>query len=86
MTLLEAMQQACVPVVFKSFSAVLDMVDDKENGLLVEKGNLEEFSDKTLQLAKSPELMKTMSDNAVSKVKQFEVDRIIERWKELLAL
>lgn len=84
MTLFEAMQKGCVPVVYQSFSSVQDMIDNKENGYLVNNNDISEFESSTITLARNPSILKKMADSAIKKVEQFDVKQIIEDWKRLL--
>ena len=51
MTLIEAMQQGCVPVAFKTFSSIIDIIDDGKNGYLVAPNDMHGFKDRSFLLA-----------------------------------
>ena len=84
MTLFEAMQQGCVPVVFKTFSSVVDIVDEGQNGFLVAPDNYSDFAERTIRLAKGGALRQEMSRNGIEKAKKFEVENIVKDWVKLL--
>lgn len=86
MTLIESMQQGCVPVAFNSYSAIKEIIDDGINGILIENNNLNEFECKTLLLASNPSKIEIMSRESIRKVKDFELDSIFEQWKKLMVL
>ena len=54
MTLMEAMQNGCVPIVFDSFKAVYDIVDSDINGVIVSNGDMDTYH---------RELVRLMSDD-----------------------
>jgi len=84
MTLMEAMQQGCVPVAFHTFSSLLDIIDDGKNGYVIGKGKNNAFILNSLSLAKDEDLRKQMSEFAMKKVEQFELSKIYKCWMSLL--
>lgn len=84
MTLIEAMQKGCVPIVFQSFSSVFDIIDNKENGFIVNDNNILDFEKSTLTLVKNPSIYKMMAESAIKKIEKFDIKRIIEDWKKIL--
>lgn len=85
MTLLESMQQECVPIVYESFSAVNDIIDDGINGYLVPYKNEKGFISQTKSLIDDADKWQSMSENARQKVKQFDVQNIADAWVKLLS-
>lgn len=85
MTLVESMQQGCVPIVYESFSAVNDIIDDEKNGCLVPYKDLNGFISRTKRLIDDSDKWQLMSENARQKVKQFDVQKIADEWMKLLS-
>lgn len=85
MTLLESMQQGCVPIVYESFSAVNDIIDDGINGYLVPDKDIKSFISQTKSLIDNTNKWQSMSENARQKVKQFDVQKIADDWVNLLS-
>ena len=85
MTLVESMQQGCVPIVYESFSAVNDIIDDGINGYLVPYKNEKGFISQTKSLIDDADKWQSMSENARQKVKQFDVQNIADAWVKLLS-
>ena len=84
MTLLEAMQQGCVPVVMDTFASVHDIIDDGINGYVVSADDVDAFANKTQQLMNDDVLRERMAEAAREKSTRFNVDNIIDKWVALL--
>lgn len=84
MTLIEAMQYGCVPIVFQTFSSVKDIVVSGENGFLIKPNDIEDFQGKTLELANNENMRVYMEKQGVQKVQKFSVNKIIHQWEILL--
>lgn len=84
MTLIESMQLGCVPIVYESFSAVNDIIDDGINGYLVPYKNTKRFISRTKSLIDDADEWQSKSENARQKVKQFDVQKIADTWVKLL--
>ena len=86
-TLNEAMRMGCVPIVTASFSAVYDMIDNEENGIIVKEDN-EEAEMKTL-IESMQELMTdqtryiNLSVNAIRKTERLSIDNIAREWIQM---
>ena len=83
MTLVESMQHGCVPVAFKSFSSIADIIDGT-NGCLINPNDNNLFIQKTLTLARNETLYANFSLSARKKVEKFLIDSIINKWIFLL--
>lgn len=86
MTLVECMQNECVPVVYNSFSSLLDIVDDEKNGFVVKKLDEQAFIRKTIMIADDDQLRTQMAKDAAKKARRFDVKVIAEKWAELLGI
>lgn len=84
MTLIEAMQYGCVPIVFQTFSSVKDIVVSGGNGFLIKPNDIEDFQGKTLELANNENMRVYMEKQSVQKVQKFSVNKIIHQWEILL--
>ena len=56
MTLLEAMQNGCVPVVMDTFAACRVIVQDGKNGILVEDGDVNAFANAIMCIIENRDL------------------------------
>lgn len=86
MTLVECMQNECVPIVYNSFSSLLDIVDDEKNGFVVNNLNENDFVEKTIMIANDERLRTQMAKDAAEKARRFDVKVVVEKWAELLGI
>jgi glycosyltransferase involved in cell wall biosynthesis len=86
MTLVECMQNECVPVVFDSFSSLRDIVDNGKNGFVVKNLDERDFIGKTIAIADDELLRRRMAKKAAEKARLFDVKVITEKWTELLEI
>lgn len=82
MTLVEAMQYGCVPILFNSFGAASDIVDDGVNGILVKPFNENQFACRLVSLTRD-EHLNDMSKKCVEKSQVFDSKVIIRQWLDL---
>lgn len=80
MTLVEAMSAGCVPVAMNCFSALPEIVTDRENGMIVPKNDIQGMVTATQYVIAH---FKEMSTKARESVKRFDVEKITNKWEEL---
>ena len=86
MTLIEAMQQGCVPVAFKTFSSIIDIIDDGQNGYLVAPEDMHSFRDRSFLLANDGTLRSVLAESAKKKGEEFALSHVIDKWNKLLKI
>ena len=84
MVLIEAMKNRNVPVVFNSFEAAEDIIDDGKNGILVQPFNENFFAAAILKLIENASLLKRMQQAATLSVNRFFVTEVASKWEKLL--
>lgn len=84
LVLTEAMQAGVVPVAFKSFEAISDIVEHEVDGMLVSPFDIKEYARTIQTLIENDELRTKMSAFAQIKVKKFAIDKIGHDWLMLL--
>lgn len=84
MTLIEAMQQGCVPIAFKTFSSIVDIVDNDINGYLVSPNDITAFINYTISLADNENQRMSLSNRAKEKINDFSLEKIIKEWTLIL--
>lgn len=84
MTLIESMQQGCVPVVFQTFSSAKDIISSGYNGFLIEPNNWSEYQNRTLELANDEHMRTCMAERGIEAVRDFSIDKILYQWEKLL--
>ena len=84
MALCEAM--ACgLPVVAAEYhSAVSDIIEDGQNGILVPTGDSEALAASMIRLIDDPRERKRLAENSVEIGTRYSVDAVMERWEQLL--
>lgn len=84
LVLAEAMSYGVVPVVYGSFAAVYDIIEDGKDGIIIPKTkdgfSAELMAQKLKTLMESPETIDEMAKAAMEKSKQFDIEIIGEQW------
>lgn len=83
MTLTEALQSGCVPVVMDSFGALHDIISHGYNGIIVENNNVDKMAEEVQMLMDDKEKWRQMSLNALESSKNFTIDKIGSKWERL---
>lgn len=84
LTLTEAQQFGVVPIAFNSYPSVSDIITDKEDGIIVEEGAIEEYIKQLLKLMQDDAIRFQMAVKAISNSKRFAQDIIADKWWNLL--
>ena len=82
MVITEAMAMGCTCVSY-ALTGPSEIIKDKEDGLLVENQNVDEFSKALEVLMEDDALRKKLGTQALTNVRRFSVDRITNKWEEL---
>lgn len=83
MSMLEGMQNGCVPVVFSIDSAITDIIIDNVNGCLVKPFDLDMYAEKLYKLASDPSLLNKIQPSVVQSMEQFGLDKWGYKWIDL---
>lgn len=83
MTLIEAMACGIPCISFKCPNGPADIIKDREDGLLVENGNIELLAEKINYFIEYEEERKTMGKRAKENVKRYMPSVIMQKWIEL---
>ena len=90
LVIVEGMRFGVVPVVYGSYPAVYDIINDGENGLIVEPQNglfsPQKMADSLASLMSDNEKREQMANNAISMVEnKFSIDIIYKQWMNLFS-
>ncbi|MFV0210965.1 glycosyltransferase [Empedobacter falsenii] len=86
LVVLEGGNYGAVPVVYGSYDAVFDIIDNNKNGLIISKKDkfpVEEVANSIENLIMDDVLLENMSREAIKKSKSFEKEAIINLWIKL---
>jgi glycosyltransferase involved in cell wall biosynthesis len=84
MVLVEAMQYGCIPFAFNSFPAVYDIIDDKLNGFIINKFDINEYVSLLSIIMNDTNKISHLGDNAIEKSNIFNIQKIGQKWDMLL--
>lgn len=84
MTLVEAQQYGCVPLVYDAFSALKDVVCNGENGLIVDNMDETAYLDSLCRLMTNVEYRQGLARRAVADSERFSKTEICGRWKKII--
>ena len=80
MTIIEAMQFGCIPIVFNSFSAINDIIADGENGMLVDNGDEKQFEQIMRDLVANEDRQNVVRQQVRPSLDEFSLGKVICRW------
>ena len=80
LVLVEAMSCGLPVVSFACPCGPRDIIDDGENGFLIEPGDVDSFSKSIQKLMNNPALRKKMSEKAFNSVEKYSLDSIMKKW------
>ena len=83
MVLMESMQMGVVPIVYNSFEALEEIIEDGKTGFIIDNNNEKQFIEKLKLLLIDKDLRKQMAGNAIHSCKRFTLDVIGEKYEKL---
>lgn len=84
MTIVESQQYGCVPVVFDSFAAIHDVVNNGQDGIIVPNNNDDGYISAIRSLMENNALREQMSAEAEGNVVRFHTTNICEEWRQII--
>lgn len=85
LVLSEAQQAGVVPIAFASVAGIEEMLSPSwECGVLIEPFDINAFAEALARLMSDEELRRTIATNCRTKVTTYSLDRVGQRWQELL--
>lgn len=83
LTLTEAQQCGCVPVVFDTYASLPDIVTDGKNGFIVPEGDIDQYVARLAQLMSDEDLRNKMGENAHTDCQRYTPQKVAEQWHKL---
>ncbi len=80
----EAMQMGCVPIAFDGYPAIYDIIENGENGFLVEYRDIDGFSEMALKVMLDDHLRNEMARKAVVASQRFDMKTVGQKWESLI--
>lgn len=85
LVLTEAQQYGCVPIAYRSYSSLDDIIEDGRTGFSVKPFNEEEYIEKLARLMTDAPLRESMALEAMQSVKKFYVGDVAKKWMDLFS-
>lgn len=83
LTLTEAQQCGCVPIVFDTYASLPDIVTDGRNGIIVREGDIEQYITELQSLMGNPELLQDLAKNAQEDCQRYTPKKVASQWHKL---
>ena len=84
MVIVESMQSGVPVVSFDCPKGPGEIISHREDGILVENGNVKEFANALMELMEDKEKRKKYGKNAIKNVKRYEISNIGKEWIKIL--
>lgn len=84
LTILEARQQAVVPLAFNTFKAIDDIITNGENGFILTENDRQSYVDCLRKLMGNRLLREKMAVDATKGLEDFSTEEVMKRWMELM--
>lgn len=89
LVVIEAMAYQVVPIVYASYPAVYDIIQNQKDGVIIEKGEedlvVEEFACKIRFLIESSDHLRFLAKQARNKSLKFSIDKVTDIWMQLFS-
>lgn len=83
LVLMEAAQNACVPVVMDSFETLHDLIRDGTNGLIVRNNDVDAFVESMQLLMETPQQLEKMAAWGVENSRRYTPSSLVIKWIKL---
>lgn len=83
LSLVEAMQMRCIPIAFKSYFAIQDVIENDYNGVLLEDNDINGYVNAMGDLIYNSNKCHTLSMNGMEYCKSISIDNVIGKWIDL---
>ena len=85
MVLMEAMAFGCVPLVFDTFEALHEIIENGKDGFIIPPFDKEAMVETIMKLADSPHKLKDAALEGRKKISNFSVENIANQWEPIIA-
>ena len=84
MVLIEGQMYGCTPILYNSFEAATDIVQNEHNGLLITPFKKKEYTKALRRLITNETLREKLATNSKESVRKFDITVIIKQWITLI--
>lgn len=84
MVLVESQQYAVVPIAMDSFSALHDIIQDGENGIIISNNDIPGFVAGMKKLMLNDNFRNRLAQGGLKSCKRYNVDNVVDKWETLL--
>lgn len=84
LVLLEAMNYQCVPIAFKSYPNVIDIISHNHDGILIPPFDIDCYAKELSYLMHNEEKLLKLQINTKDKINKFSIQNFIYKWEILL--
>lgn len=84
MVLVEAQHYGCVPVCYRSYSAISDIISDGKNGILVENNDTNNLRSRLEAAMDTPAIYHALNTECIKSVNRFNIETISQQWLRLM--
>ena len=85
LTLIEASQMGCVPIVYDTFSAVHDIITSGQNGIIIPANNQTLYVEALIKLMHDPTYRMALANGAIKNCQRFTIEKIADQWERTLS-
>lgn len=83
MSLIEGQQNGVALIVMDSFDSLHEIVTNNDNGLLVNDGNIGDFTEKLKRLMTDDTLRNRLVDRGLETCQRFTVKKVVDKWETI---
>lgn len=85
LVLTEGMSYGNIAVAFNSYGAVYDIINNGNNGYIIDAFDCKEYTRQLLQLTRDNDLRKKMAENAFNSSDRFNMKNIVSKWEIVIS-
>ena len=86
MTIIESMLFGCIPIVYNSFAAINDVIDNGKNGILIQNNDEQAYLHAMLDLAEDRQKQEEISKQVAPSLAKFSVEKVTGSWVKLFEM
>ena len=83
MTLVEAQQYACVPIVMDSYMSLHDIIKNKKNGIIIDNNDIDAYTSELKKLKSNTTQRQNLASSGLDTCTKFKVHSIVDCWEKL---